>query len=93
VWEDPEAWGIGLKVLLFGLTVSSFRSTLGVKHEDRREAREIIKWYIHRLRRKVEPDPSRPIGLGLPFCVKVKMLQVYVLPGTAGLPVKQTQAY
>jgi len=24
------------------------------------EAREIIKWYIHRLRRKVEPDPSSP---------------------------------
>lgn len=24
------------------------------------EAREIIKWYIHRLRRKVEPHPSKP---------------------------------
>lgn len=24
------------------------------------EAREIIKWYIHRLRRKVEPDPAEP---------------------------------
>jgi DNA-binding response OmpR family regulator len=24
------------------------------------EAREIIKWYIHRLRKKVEPDPSVP---------------------------------
>jgi DNA-binding response OmpR family regulator len=24
------------------------------------EAREIIKWYIHRLRAKVEPDPSNP---------------------------------
>jgi len=24
------------------------------------EAREIIKWYIHRLRQKVEPDPSKP---------------------------------
>lgn len=24
------------------------------------EAREIIKWYIHRLRQKVEPDPSNP---------------------------------
>ncbi len=24
------------------------------------EAREIIKWYVHRLRRKVEPDPSNP---------------------------------
>jgi DNA-binding response OmpR family regulator len=24
------------------------------------EARQIVKWYIHRLRRKVEPDPSSP---------------------------------
>jgi DNA-binding response OmpR family regulator len=24
------------------------------------EARDIIKWYVHRLRRKVEPDPSNP---------------------------------
>jgi len=24
------------------------------------EARQIIKWYVHRLRRKVEPDPSHP---------------------------------
>jgi DNA-binding response OmpR family regulator len=24
------------------------------------EAREIIKWYIHRLRRKIEPDPAKP---------------------------------
>jgi DNA-binding response OmpR family regulator len=24
------------------------------------EAREIIKWYIHRLRKKVEPEPSNP---------------------------------
>jgi DNA-binding response OmpR family regulator len=24
------------------------------------EARQIIKWYIHRLRRKVEPDPGNP---------------------------------
>jgi DNA-binding response OmpR family regulator len=24
------------------------------------EAREIIKWYVHRLRKKVEPDPPNP---------------------------------
>lgn len=28
--------------------------------EHMHEAREIIKWYIHRLRRKVEPEPSNP---------------------------------
>jgi DNA-binding response OmpR family regulator len=28
--------------------------------EDLYEARQIIKWYIHRLRQKVEPDPSNP---------------------------------
>jgi DNA-binding response OmpR family regulator len=28
--------------------------------EDPYEARQIIKWYIHRLRRQVEPDPSTP---------------------------------
>jgi DNA-binding response OmpR family regulator len=28
--------------------------------EDTNEARDIIKWYIHRLRQKVEPDPSEP---------------------------------
>jgi DNA-binding response OmpR family regulator len=30
------------------------------KPEHMYEAREIIKWYIHRLRKKVEPDPSKP---------------------------------
>jgi DNA-binding response OmpR family regulator len=28
--------------------------------ESLQEARDIIKWYIHRLRQKVEPDPSNP---------------------------------
>jgi len=28
--------------------------------EDLYEARQIIKWYIHRLRQRVEPDPSSP---------------------------------
>lgn len=30
------------------------------KPEYQHEARQIIKWYIHRLRQKVEPDPSNP---------------------------------
>ena len=28
--------------------------------EDPYEARQIIKWYVHRLRRQAEPDPSNP---------------------------------
>jgi DNA-binding response OmpR family regulator len=28
--------------------------------EDLYEARQIVKWYIHRLRRQIEPDPSNP---------------------------------
>jgi DNA-binding response OmpR family regulator len=28
--------------------------------EDLYEARQIVKWYVHRLRRKVEPDPASP---------------------------------
>jgi len=32
----------------------------GYDPESTSEARDIIKWYIHRLRRKVEPDPARP---------------------------------
>jgi DNA-binding response OmpR family regulator len=30
------------------------------KPQDLHEARQIIKWYIHRLRQQVEPDPSEP---------------------------------
>jgi DNA-binding response OmpR family regulator len=30
------------------------------KPDDLHEARQIIKWYIHRLRQKVEPEPSSP---------------------------------
>lgn len=36
------------------------RVVRGYDCEDKIEAREIIKWYIHRLRRKVEPVPSNP---------------------------------
>jgi DNA-binding response OmpR family regulator len=32
----------------------------GYDAEDLYEARQIIKWYIHHLRKKVEPDPSTP---------------------------------
>jgi DNA-binding response OmpR family regulator len=32
----------------------------GYDSEDLFEARKIIKWYIHRLRQQVEPDPSNP---------------------------------
>jgi two-component system response regulator RegX3 len=28
--------------------------------EDLYEARQVVKWYVHRLRRKVEPDPASP---------------------------------
>ncbi|MCX7680943.1 MAG: response regulator transcription factor [Anaerolineae bacterium] len=32
----------------------------GYKCQDTWEAREIVKWYIHRMRRKIEPNPARP---------------------------------
>lgn len=32
----------------------------GFEPETLFEARDIIKWYIHRLRKRVEPDPSQP---------------------------------
>jgi DNA-binding response OmpR family regulator len=32
----------------------------GYKTDTIHEARQVIKWYIHRLRQKVEPDPSNP---------------------------------
>lgn len=32
----------------------------GYDAESLHEARQIIKWYIHRLRQKVEPEPSKP---------------------------------
>ena len=36
------------------------RVTRDYDPEDIQEARDIIKWYIHRLRQKVEPNPSHP---------------------------------
>lgn len=36
------------------------RATQGYEADYQLEAREIIKWYIHRLRAKIEPDPARP---------------------------------
>lgn len=36
------------------------RIVIQFEPEDDRESREIIKWYIHRLRKKIEPDPQHP---------------------------------
>ncbi len=36
------------------------RVAQGYECESEHEAREIVKWYIHRLRRKIEPDPAHP---------------------------------
>lgn len=36
------------------------QATLGYRCQDAMEARDVIKWYIYRLRRKVEADPARP---------------------------------
>jgi DNA-binding response OmpR family regulator len=36
------------------------RAVRGYEPESLNEARDVIKWYIHRLRRKVESDPSDP---------------------------------
>jgi DNA-binding response OmpR family regulator len=36
------------------------RVVRGYEFEHLNEARQIIKWYIHSLRQKVEPDPSQP---------------------------------
>jgi DNA-binding response OmpR family regulator len=32
----------------------------GYSPQDPYEARQIVKWYIHRLRQRIEPDPSNP---------------------------------
>ena len=49
--------------LEFARTIA-FTSTGRVVREydpvDTFEARDICKWYIHRLRRKIEPDPGTP---------------------------------
>jgi DNA-binding response OmpR family regulator len=36
------------------------RATRGFEADYQHEARQVIKWYIHRLRAKIEPDPAEP---------------------------------
>jgi DNA-binding response OmpR family regulator len=36
------------------------RATQGYEPDYQHEARQIVKWYIHRLRAKIEPDPVHP---------------------------------
>jgi DNA-binding response OmpR family regulator len=36
------------------------KAVRGYECDDLDEARQIIKWYVHSLRQKVEPDPSQP---------------------------------
>jgi DNA-binding response OmpR family regulator len=40
--------------------VELVRVVRGYECQHLHEAREIVKWYVHRLRRKVEPDPLSP---------------------------------
>ena len=50
--------------------------------DDIQEARDIIKWYIHRLRQKVEPDPSNPR-----FIVNVRGVGYRFVDAGTGAPV------
>jgi DNA-binding response OmpR family regulator len=36
------------------------RAVTGYEADSTHEARQIIKWYVHHLRQKIEPDPSHP---------------------------------
>jgi DNA-binding response OmpR family regulator len=36
------------------------RATQGYEADHQYEARQVIKWYVHRLRSKIEPDPAHP---------------------------------
>ncbi len=36
------------------------RTIRGYEPDYQHEARQLVKWYIHRLRAKIEPDPARP---------------------------------
>jgi DNA-binding response OmpR family regulator len=40
--------------------VEMVRAVRGYESESLHEARQVIKWYVHRLRRNVEPDPAKP---------------------------------
>lgn len=37
------------------------RAVAGYEADSTHEARQIVKWYVHHLRQKVEPDPSEPV--------------------------------
>ncbi len=71
VWreEDPIELNLQEFKLLVALVENSHRVVdpkelvrvvRGYECDSLNEARQIIKWYVHRLRRKIEPDPDDP---------------------------------
>ena len=60
----PQEWALMLHMVQNRQKVLSPEELVRVvrdyEPEDLFEARQIIKWYVHRLRRKVEPQPAKP---------------------------------